>query len=500
MSYLHCQDINKAFGAVIALKDATFSVEKGEIHAILGGNGSGKSTLAKIIGGSVFADGGEILIDGHKVRIKSPIHAKELGIAVTSQELSLFNHLTVEENLVLLDKAEHLKLFRSPQKASERVKIILSRMGLDDTLKQKMSDLPENKKYLIEFAKAIHYDPKILIVDEITSALYREEVELIKEILNEMARKGCAIIFISHRLQEIYAISTQVTVMRNGQVVNTHSLTDCEDILIQEMIGHDSVLAGADLKEKKDASQKQESKETLISLKDFTIPGFMKPINLEIEKGEMIGIAGLQGQGQSQLMRTLFGINRPVSVVIEGVETKIDSPRQAIKNGFAYLSGDRKKEGVYYGRSIYENIKDVTMQVLHEKNFDEDELMKQFGVKYKSKSQAIETLSGGNQQKVVTARWVGIRPKLLLADDPTKGIDVVARSDVHQIFADMVDEGASVVMSSSDDDELVKIASKVSRYKVLVMYDGQIVAVLQGKDINISNIITTSMPRGEQHE
>jgi ABC-type sugar transport system ATPase subunit len=180
------------------------------------------------------------------------------------------------------------------------------------------------------------------------------------------------------------------------------------------------------------------------------------------------------------------------------VETRIDSPRQAIKNGFAYLSGDRKKEGVYYGRSIFENIKDVVMQVLRNRNFNEDALMQKFGVKYKFKSQAIETLSGGNQQKVVTARWVGVKPRLIMADDPTKGIDVVARSDVHRIFADLAANGSSVIMSSSDDDELVKIAAVAKNYKVLVMYDGQIVNVLKGKDITISNIITSSMPRGKR--
>jgi ribose transport system ATP-binding protein len=498
LGYLDCKGIHKHFGAVVALNDATFSLEKGEVHAILGGNGSGKSTLARIIGGAVFADQGEILIDGKKVYISSPDRAKQLGIAVTSQELSLFNHMTVEDNLALLDNPAYMNVIRSPKRASKKASDVLARLGLEDTLKKKVSELTENKKYLVEFAKAIQYNPKILIVDEITSALYREEVEMVKDHLRAMAAAGCAIVFISHRLQEIYSISTKVTVMRNGQVVNTHDISDNEEILIKEMIGDDVHSVRGNTTTAGGERGRVGERPVLISLKNFFIPGFDKQFDLEIKKGEMIGIAGLQGQGQSQLMRTLFGINKAVLMNIEGTETRIDSPRQAIKKGLAYLSGDRKKEGVYYGRSIFENIKDVTMQILRGSYFNEDNIMKRFGVKYKSKHQAIETLSGGNQQKVVAARWIGVKPKLLMADDPTKGIDVVARSDVHRIFADLVDEGSSVLMSSSDDDELVKIASVVRNYKIFVMYDGQIVNVLEDKDITISNIITSSVPRGKK--
>jgi ABC-type sugar transport system ATPase subunit len=497
LAFLDCKDINKRFGAVVALKDAAFSFNSGEIHAILGGNGSGKSTLARIVGGSVSADSGEVIIDGKQVHIDSPVKAKKLGIAVTSQELSLFNHMTVEDNLSLLDDPAYLHLLRSPRQASKKTLDVLEQLGLQDILKRRVSELTENKKYLIEFAKAIQYEPKILFLDEITSALYREEVEMVKGHLFKMANAGCAIVFISHRLQEIYSISAKVTVMRNGQVVNTHDITDSEDTLIREMIGEDVRSAGINQAKVDKTAILPGGGPNLITLTNFNIPGFKKRFDFEIKKGEMIGIAGLQGQGQSPFMRTLFGINKPVILLFEGKEVRMENPRQAIKLGFAYLSGDRKKEGVYYGRSIFENITDVSMQVLQDKVFDEDALMKKFGVKYKSKYQAIETLSGGNQQKVVTARWVGVKPLLLMADDPTKGIDVVARGDVHRIFSNLVEEGSTVIMSSSDDDELVKLADVVRNYKVLVMYNGKVVKVLTGKDITISNIITNSMPRGK---
>lgn len=499
MSYLECIHIQKAFGAVIALQDATLNVEKGDIHAILGGNGSGKSTLAKIIGGSVFMDDGEILIDGKKAKIDSPIKAREMGIVVTSQELSLFNHQTVEENLTLLEESTVLKIFKDKKKSTEKAKEILKRLGLENIQHQKVGNLPENKKYLVEFAKAIQYNPKILVIDEITSALFRDEVKMVKEILNELAEKGCSIIFISHRLQEIYSIASTITVMRNGQVINTHTLDDSEEKLLCEMIGSDSLFVSEE-KEKKTINISDHQKNILLSIQNFIIPGFKEKMNFEIKEGEMIGIAGLQGQGQSQMLRSLFGINNPVNVTIKGMEKKIDSPRRAIREGLAYLSGDRQKEGVYYGRSIYENISVVNTQVLPKNTFDENEIMRKFGVKYKSKNQEIQTLSGGNQQKVVAARWVGVKPKLILADDPTKGIDVLARKEVHEIFSDLVKQGTSIVMSSSDDEELVKISEIIPDYKVFVMYNGQIVKVLEGKEINISNIISNSMPRGEKHE
>jgi ribose transport system ATP-binding protein len=499
MHYFECRKVNKNFGAVVALSDATFSIEKGEIHAILGGNGSGKSTLAKIIGGSVFADSGDFFLEGEPQSIDSPADSMNLGVAVTSQELSLFDHMTVEANLTLLDSNEKFKFLRNPAKARADAMSVLEKVGLTDILETKVGRLSENEKYLIEFAKAIKTKPRILIVDEITSALHRDEVDLIKSILKEMASGGCSIVFISHRLQEIYSISDRITVMRNGQVVNTHSVSEREETLINEMVGDDTsseIKAG----DRMTSAKKMAQSKIMLELNDFTISNYDSPVNLKVKVGEMIGIAGLKGQGQSELLRTIFGINKTVQIRLADNDIRIDTPRKAIKNGIAYLSGDRKREGVYYGRSIFENIKDVAIQALGGKYFNEHSLMEQFGVKYKSAGQAIETLSGGNQQKVVTARWVGVSPKLLMADDPTKGIDVVARHDVHRIFANLLDEGSSIIMSSSDDDELVKISDVVNNYKVIVMYGGKIVKILEDDEINLTNIINYSMPRGSMNE
>ena len=500
--YLKCIHIKKSFGAVIALEDATLSVEKGEIHAILGGNGSGKSTLARTIGGSVFPDGGEIWVDGKKVNIGSPIQSKKLGIVVTSQELSLFNNLTVEKNLSLSDKPGLLHIFRNKKQSVSKAKKLLKKFDLEEILYKDVSSLPENVKYLVEFAKAIQSNPKILIIDEITSALFRDDVLKVKEILNEMAQDGCAVIFISHRLQEIYSICSKVTVMRNGRIVDTHTIDVSEDQLISEMIGEAAGKSYALCKESdlECLNKTNDSNQKLLSLTDYRISGFDNKLNFEMNKGEMICIAGLQGQGQSQFLRSLFGINSHSNIYIDGAKTRIDSPRDAIKSGISYLSGERQKEGVFNGRSINENITVVNSQILFKNFFDVNSLLEKFGVKYKSTTQEIQTLSGGNQQKVITARWVGVKPKLILADDPTKGIDVVARKEVHGIFADLVNDGTSIIMSSSDDEEIVLMSEIIPRYRVFVFYNGQIVTVLQGKDISISNIISSSIPRGAKHE
>lgn len=503
LSYLQCRQIQKTYGSVVALADATLSVEKGEIRALLGGNGSGKSTLAKIIGCAAYADGGDIWFDGKRVDITSPIRARAAGIISTSQELSLFNHLTVEENLMMTNAPRVMRIFRNKKKSSETADKYLRKFGLEGFRKHKVQTLSDDQKYLVEFAKAIMTEPKLLIIDEITSALYREEVDLVKETLVELAAEGCTILFISHRMQEIYAICSSVTVMRNGRVINTHPLGSVtEEALLDEMIGVDrsaqSLAAGSD--SGSDCAMDVPQQPFLVEATGLRLSGSRQSMNIEIKKGEMIGVAGLQGQGQSRLLRTLFGLEGPITVNIDGTARKIDSPLSAIRQGFAYLSGDRQKEGVFNGRTISENLEVVNYQVLRHGLFSEAELLAQFGVKYDSASQEIQTLSGGNQQKVVIARWVGTKPKLLLADDPTKGIDVGARRDVHRIFRDLVSDGASVIMSSSDDEELVQISEVVENYKVIVVYGGQIVAVLQGEDLTVSNIIASSIPRGANHE
>ena len=495
---LEMRNIRKSFGAVVALKGADLSVKSGEICSLLGGNGSGKSTLAKILGGAVSKDDGAISVDGNEIGICSPISAIGHGIAVTAQELSLFPNRTVLQNLSLLNTPKKFLFYEDRAVARSRALKALERVGLESLLDSPVSKLSDNQKYLVEFSKALLFEPKILIVDEITSALRREEVALVGKILKDLAAQGRTILFISHRLNEIFDICSTVTILRNGEAVNTYDLGEVdENTLLSDMIGIEAKkrLASGMVNEENDAADRGE---TLLSAKGITVFGYAGgPVDIELKKGEILGVSGLQGQGQSELLKTLYSIYGPIDVEINGKKKKIENPRSAIAAGMGYLTGDRIKDGVFVGRSIGENLVAVNNVVLNRPRLDCDKVLQESNVKYKSASDPIETLSGGNQQKVVIARWTSVDRKVILADDPTKGIDVAARRDVHEVFRRIASGGAAVIFVSSDDEELVTMAKTTENYSVVVMYNGAFVKRLYGKDINTNNIISASIPGGK---
>jgi ABC-type sugar transport system ATPase subunit len=499
LSELEFRNINKTFGAVVALKSASLLIKSGEIRAIFGGNGSGKSTLAKILGGSVYPNDGDIYIDGKKSKINSPISAIKHGIAVTSQELSLFPYRTVRQNLTLLNTPKKFLFFENRTIARSRAVKALERVGLAPLLDTPITELTDNQKYLVEFAKALLYNPRILAVDEITSTLRREEVSLVGKILKEMANEGCIIAFISHRMSEIFDICTSVTVLRNGEVINTYQISNAtEHLLLADMIGSDP-----DLRQQHDGKQVPETSsggKIALSVKGLKINAFSGgPMDLELQEGEILGVAGLQGQGQSHLLKTLFSLYGPIEMDLDGKQKHITSAGSAISNGIGYLTGDRIKEGVFVGRSIGENLDLVNNIVLKHTPLKNDEVLQKYNVKYKSAAFPIETLSGGNQQKVVLSRWTSVSPAVLLADDPTKGIDVSSKLDVYDIFREMAQRGSAIIFVSSEDEELVEMAKKTKNYSVAVMYNGRIIKRLYGSEITTANIISASVSGGQKN-
>ena len=498
MSELEFRNISKAFGAVVALKGASLSIKSEEIRAIFGGNGSGKSTLAKILGGSVFKNDGEIFIDGKKIEIDSPISAIKHGISVTSQELSLFPMRTVRQNLTLLNTPKKFLFFVDRVNTRSRAVKALERVGLTALLDVLVAELTDNQKYLVEFAKALLYNPRILIVDEITSALRREEVLLVGNILKQLANEGCIVAFISHRMSEIFDICTSVTVLRNGEVINTYQIGDVtEHQLLTDMIGSDPDLRH---QHERDTTVKISGENKMaLSIKGLEVDGFSGgPIDLELKEGEILGVAGLQGQGQSSLLKQIFSLYGPIEMELNETKKRIKNPIAAISHGIGYLTGDRVKDGVFIGRSIGENLDLVNNIVLKRKPLDVDEVLQKYNVKYKSAALQIETLSGGNQQKVVLSRWTSVRPAVLLADDPTKGIDVASKLDVYEIFRQMSQQGSAILFVSSEDEELVAMAKETENYSVAVMYNGRIVERLYGSEITTSNIISASISGGRK--
>ena len=488
-------NISKRFGAVVAISNAEMTVEEGEVRAILGGNGSGKSTLAKIIGGLVEKSHVEITLDGKPINFSSPKDAKNHHVIVTSQELSLFTNLTVEQNICLCNIPRKFGIFIDKKKLQTKAKEILKSMNLSSIAGKFVKDLPQNQQYMIELAKALVQEPKVLIIDEITSALYKEDVEIVYSMISELKKKNCIILFISHRMAELYAICNTVTIMKNGNTLGTYNITDkTEDELLSLMVGSNITSSSREEKNLNDLPN-----DTFIKADNIVIPNYNTEVSLNINRGEIIGIAGLQGHGQSELVRSLFGIDRPIRLEIEGKSVLIKNPREAVLNGFAFLSGDREKDGVFGERNLKENILVVLSLIKKQKSKNAKDLLDSYNIKYDNPAQIITSLSGGNQQKVVVGRWLSTNPKLLLADDPTKGIDVKARADLHDQFSDLAKQGNAVVIVSSDDDELVNITSRTPLSRVIVMYEGNISTILEGNRINRENISAATMPTNKSN-
>ncbi|EGB92870.1 ribose import ATP-binding protein RbsA [Clostridium sp. D5] len=483
------RNISKRYGAVVAIKQAQMEIEEGEVRAILGGNGSGKSTLAKVIGGLISRDNGEILFQGKVIDFKSPKDAKKHHVIMTSQELSLFGNLTVEENICICDvpvRGRFTDRKRLKQKAFE----ILKKMKLESLIGKKVEELAANQQYMVELAKALVQEPKILVIDEITSALYREDVEIVDEIIRDLKSQGCIVLFISHRMVELYAMCDTVTIMRNGETLGTYQMKEkSEDELLSLMVG-----TRIESYHGEGRHHQNVERDVFIRAPHIPIPTYGTVESLEIGKGEIIDVAGLQGHGQTDLVRALYGVRGGIDIEIDGKIQKIHNAKQAVSRGFAFISGDREKDGTFQERSLSENIAVVQELVKHNKLDNPKEVLDDFHVRYDNPGELITSLSGGNQQKVVVGRWLCTKPRLLLADDPTKGIDVKARTDLHQVFAGLAKEGNAVIMISSDDDELVSITSMVDTSRVIVMYEGRISAVLEGDAINRENISAASMP------
>jgi ABC-type sugar transport system ATPase subunit len=484
-------DVSKRYGSVVAISKASMSVEDGEIRAILGGNGSGKSTLAKAVGGIICYDTGKVIFNGKEIHFSSPKEAKKNKVIITSQELSLFENLTVEENICICDVPIKIGFFTNKKEVSRKAYQILETMKLTNLLGKKVSELHPNQQYMVELAKAIVQEPKVLIIDEITSALYRQDVEIVDDILKNLKSQGCIILFISHRMMELYTICDSVTIMRNGETLGTYDMQEkTEDELLSLMVGSTIVSYHGEGKSNTNLYQENIS----IRVPSIPIKSYQTTESLDISSGEIIGIAGLQGHGQSDLVRSLYGLQGSINVEIDGKQCLISNPKCAVKQGFAFISGNRERDGVFNERDLKENVTAVLELVKNKNVSNAKELLNSYNVRFDNTKQIITKLSGGNQQKVVVARWLSTKPKLLLADDPTKGIDVKAREDLHKEFSKLAKQGSSVIYASSDDDELVNITSMAERSRVIVMYEGQISKTLVGNEITRENISAASMP------
>ena len=404
----------------------------------------------------------------------------------------MFDNLTVEENIAICTYSVEKLLKNEKKKTISKVHALLQKYGLEHLASKKVKNLSANEQYLIEFMKAVYQKTDVLIIDEITSALYKEDVEIVERVMNDFKAEGKIIVFISHRMPEIMELCDTVTVLRNGNVVATHNTKDVSDAeLVSEMTGLDiSKVAVAAY----ESNIQNKETEVLLSVRDMSMPHFDATLDLDVHAGEIIGVAGLQGHGQADLVRQLFGLDPAAApkVMLRGQQLTLSSPAHAIRNHIAFISGDRTTEGVFEERSIEENVEAVSRMILNQK-MDATRVLSEFNVKYQNKNDLIVSLSGGNQQKVVLARWLANEPLVVLADDPTKGIDVQARRDVHKTMVEIAKKGSAVIMVSSDNDELVNLMHLAHYSRLIVMYEGQIVRTLTGSDITIENIAKASV-------
>ena len=484
MAKLKLSGVRKAYGATVALSRGDLEIEAGEVHVLIGANGSGKSTLCKIVAGVVKPDAGEVLLDGQPMAVSGPQAARALGIGIFYQELSLAAHRTVAENICLPDMPVRGGVFVDQSALSARAAryaaLFADVAGDDFDADGPVDALRADQRQLVEIMKTLASEAPVLIFDEPTSALDRAQVERFFQILRGLRQEGRAIVFISHRMDEIFEIGDRVTVIRDGETVGTRRIAETNPAeVVEMMVGARSALAAEPV-----AEAAPFRGETLLGVDGLSGPGF-RDISLRVAKGEVLGLGGLHGQGQSALLKALFGALATYGeATLDGVALSNATPRQAIRSGLAYVSGDRGRDGVIHGRPIIENVTPVHfllkgLQIARPAPLREKALaaLKTLNTRFAGLSLPINSLSGGNQQKVVIARWLIDRPRVLLLDDPTKGIDLSAKADLFALIRKLASEGMGIVLYSSEDAELLANSDRI-----LVFNGGRVTRELRGEE------------------
>jgi rhamnose transport system ATP-binding protein len=458
--------VSKSFGPVQVLKDVSLEMFRGEVLCLAGENGAGKSTLIKILTGAVSRDAGEYLIDGKDAGSPSPAQARALGVGVVYQELSLLPDVSVEENLLM----GHLPAIRGIVKKRDlraRATKMLERVGLNRVDPGMLvSDLTVATRQMVEIAKVLGADARIVIFDEPTTALSEEDAQHLLQLINRLKKEeGVAVLYVTHRLEEIFEIGDRITVLRDGQFITTAPTSEfTHDTLIRSMVGRQIEA----LYPKRE--QKQFGK-TVLSVQGLRLRGSPYPINLEVHAGEIVGLGGLVGAGRTETVRAIFGAD-PIEagkVIVDGTPLHQGSPGQAVKAGLGLLTEDRKELGILADLSIRENVTIANMSAVsrfgvisHKQELSVvNDLVPRLRLKYNSSEQTISSLSGGNQQKVLLSRWLATNAKVLLLDEPTKGVDVGAKADIYTIIGDLAAKGLGIVVVSSYLPELLGICDRV---------------------------------------
>ncbi|ASS55167.1 sugar ABC transporter ATP-binding protein [Rhizobium leguminosarum] len=474
---LSAEGVRKEFPGVVALDDVQFRLKRASVHALMGENGAGKSTLMKILAGIYTPDKGDIRLKGIEIQLKSPLDALENGIAMIHQELNLMPFMTVAENIWIrrepknrLGFIDHGVMHRMTEELFTRLNI-----AIDPDIEVRF--LSVANRQMVEIAKAVSYNSDVLIMDEPTSALTEREVEHLFRIIRDLKAQGIGIVYITHKMNELFEIADEFSVFRDGRYIGTHASTDVtRDDIIRMMVGREIT----------QMFPKEEVPigEVMLSVKDLCLNGVFKNVSFEVRAGEILGVAGLVGSGRSNVAETLFGVTPASSGSIElyGKPVTISSPTEAIRNRMAFLTEDRKDTGCLLILDILENMQIAVLQDRYVKGgFVQqgaveatcEDMAKKLRVKTPNLYERVENLSGGNQQKVLIGRWLLTNPRILILDEPTRGIDVGAKAEIHRLVVEMARNGVAVVMISSEMPEVLGMSDRI-----MVMHEGRVTGFL----------------------
>jgi ribose transport system ATP-binding protein len=494
------EGISKRYGGVRALEKAELTVTAGRVHAILGENGAGKSTLIKIMSGVVVPDEGRMLLDGREVNFADPAAANAAGIVCIFQELSLIPDLSVADNIIVSNPPQRFGMIDRKAQRLLAEDALARAGGADIHPSALVKDLPLSRRQIVEIAKALARKPRVLILDEATSALTASDVQTVFEVLKRLRSEGIALLYISHRMHEIAELADDCTVFRNGRNVATYEAgTKTDEQVVEMMIGREyhNVFPPK-------PAPKAETTTPVLETRNLSWAPRLNGVSLSVRAGEVVGLGGLDGQGQRELLLALFGVLRGTAgdILIDGKPVTLNSPRQAKADGvgMALIPEDRKTEGLMLPMAVRDNLSFAAMSLFSKGGIIDrgaerraiDEMIKLLAIKTDGIAVPAGSLSGGNQQKVVIAKWLMRKPRIILLNDPTRGIDVGTKQELYQLLRKLADEGAAIILYSTDYDELIGCCDKV-----LVMYDGAVQRTLQGDGLTERALIASALNLGD---
>jgi len=474
---LHLRGITKTFPGVKALDSVDLDVRRGEVHALLGENGAGKSTLMKVLAGTYQPDSGQIELDGQAVTPRKPLDAKRLGILLVHQELSLVPGLSVAEN-IYLGSLPRKGLGVDWRRLRADADAILERLESNVSSRDTVASLSIANQQMVEIARALAFDPRIVIFDEPTSSLTEQEKRILFKNIRRLQDQDVAIIYISHRMDEIFELSDRITVLRDGRQRGTVFTDETNEAEVTRL------MIGRDLEDALDKGTATPG-ETVLEVENLTVPGLFEGVDLRIRAGEVVGLYGLIGAGRSELAETIFGLRPPSagSIRLFGEERSLRGPAEAVDIGIALVPEDRKEQGLVLGMGVRDNLSLPQIDELARMGFVDGGKERALYVTYKDRldiktpgpQQATKNLSGGNQQKIVIAKWLAQNPRLLILDEPTRGIDVGSKSEIHRLIRGLADQGIAVLVISSEMPEILGVSDRI-----LTMYEGRVTAELEG--------------------